>query len=186
LAFIHLFRLVSVLENFTLVNEIAAKEIIFKYAKHFPEDELTFKQLNKELDKFKEIIKREENFKYEVLKFYAEQFFKGDTEKASYEFELKKIFPKKSKLLIIQIATIPILLLTFLLLTYLVDDKYKFTIDKIHVFFPAFSFTLMVILFFIYTCLIILVLKKYKINYIYLLELDPELLYYPENLLKVY
>lgn len=186
LAFIHLFRLISVLENFTLVNEIAAKEIIFKYEKKFPEDAKTIDELNRILLVFKEIISKEENFKFEVLEFYANQFFKGDIEKASKEFELKKVFPRSSKLLILQIALIPIMILVFLLLTYMVDDKFKFTIEKIHVFFPAFSFTLMVILFFIYSCFIIMIFKKYKINYIYLLEMDPELLYSPRTLLKVF
>jgi hypothetical protein len=174
------------LENFILINKLAAQKIIDAYARHFPADLTIIQDLNKHLSEFNEIINLEENLKNEILKFYANQFFGGDVKIAEKEFEKRHSESVQDYTVVfIQLIIIVALLVAFFLLTYLVAPKYYFTIEKINVYFPAFSFSLMVILFFIYIPIIIIILKHYKINYIYLLELDPELIYSPVHFFKV-
>jgi hypothetical protein len=186
LAFIHLYRLATLLENFIVINKIAAQKNIHKYEKYFPEDTETIKDLNLHLEKFEEIIKLEDNLKQEILKFYSDQFFSGDLKCSEKEFQKRHTESVDDyKVVYILLGVVVLLLIAFLLLTFLVPKEFSFTIEKIHVYFPAFSFSLMVILFMICTPVIMIIMKKFKVNYIYLLELDPELIYSPSHLLKV-
>jgi hypothetical protein len=185
-AFLHLYRLSCLLEDFIKLNKIAAQKIIDKYSKYFPEDKETIQNLNIHSTQFNLIIKIAENLKEEILEFYSQKFFNGD--RKGSEKNIKRNLSDKFIYytgVIIQVWIVMLLLLAFLLLTFLIPKESDFTREKISVFFPAFSFTLMLILFFIYIPIIILILKEYRINYIYLLELGPELIYPPAYLLKV-
>lgn len=174
------------LENFIVINKIAAQKIIHKYTKYFVEDTETIKDLDSHLEKFEEIIKMEDNLKQDILKFYTNQFFAGDMNCSEKVFQNRLTESLDDyKLVYILLGVVFFLLIAYLLLTFLVAEKLAFTIQKIHVYFPAFSFSLMIILFMIFTPLIVIIMKKYKVNYIYLLELDPELIYNPSHLLKV-
>jgi hypothetical protein len=182
------------LETYSDINKIAAQKIVQKYKKYFPND-INIKQVESVLKNFDDIIKFEDEFRNAILTFYANNFFRGDINSAKRELERRydKNDHKFKLIAFVLIEIIIFLILGFVLLVMLAgkyiliytnkDNRHR--VWEIHIYFPAFSFTLMVNLFLIYVPILIFILKKYRINYLYLLEIDPQYIHTPATFLIV-
>ena len=126
--------------------------------------------------KFTLLIRQENVLKNKIIKLFADHFCGGDLEKAkneinSYlEIDEKRIngHPYEISGLI---ALCVVMFIGYFLLTYI--PKKNESEDKLYVFFPAFNFTFMTILVFLGFSINILLFRKYKINYVFLLEINP-------------
>lgn len=182
-AFIHFYNLTLMLESFSVLNKLAAEKIYDKAKQKFKAINES-EEIRKLIDEFNTIIHYEGDFREELVKFYADSFYAGNENLARKELERKPSVERGiHHVLIAMIEIVIFLLLGFLLLVFL--SKNTNEIKNIHVFFPAFSFTLMVTIFFFYSQVLVILFRKFKINYVYLLDLDPQYLIPPEKFLIV-
>jgi hypothetical protein len=186
--FIHIYKLSYWLENYIIMNCLHAKKIISKFELVVKDDASINEFKNIYYNRsFQQLILKEENMRSEIIRFYASHFMKGSIVKAKKELEScihhKSSFIRDNKDLIKIFVLCGIIFaefLVFLIVSLTYPDKSKF-----HIYFAAFSFTFIVLLFLILFPIIIMIFLKYQINYIYLFELDPQLKYNPLYILKV-
>jgi hypothetical protein len=190
--FIHVYKLSIWLENYIILNCIAAGKLIEKVSSYFNEDQIEqIKQIYYSMS-FPQVAYKEENMRAEIIKYYAKRFMDGDLYCAKKELDLcihyKSSFintKSDSVILFVYLSIILVLLIIFLVVTYLPIGISEVMINEIHVFFPAFSFSIIILFFTACLPITIFIFQKYKINYIFLLELEPQLKYNPYYMIKV-
>ena len=132
----------------------------------------------------KEFSKTDNNFKFflildtlvelrvNIKKFYAQQFTDNDLQKARKELHKGLIGSKTIK---------PIsyfyfgVIISFIIFYIFLCFNNKIRINSVKPFFPAFNFSLVIILAFFGVALNLYILKKFKINYLYIFEVEPKL-----------
>jgi hypothetical protein len=191
--FIHIYKLSIWLENYLILNINAAKKLIDKVSRKLEdEDKINeIKQIFYSVS-FPEMVFKEESMRNEIVEYYAQRFMKGNIEHAvkeldsSLQYKYSYMNSKQDKYVYAVYAVIILLLLAaFLALTYTPKGITHERIDIIHVFFPAFSVSIVLFSFFALVPLVILIFNKFKVNYIYILEMDPQLHYSPFYMFKI-
>jgi hypothetical protein len=119
--------------------------------------------------KFGQKIENSILLRKEILQFYADNLTHGNLEKAKTKLENRMRGNRKKDIAIIyfHIGMAVALFLTHMIL-YLFENN-----NSISVFFPSFGFTFSIILIFFGIGVNIKVYKKYRINYIFIFNIDP-------------
>jgi hypothetical protein len=192
-ALFHLYKLTHWLEGYCAINSIAVQKIVESFKKKMNCSRISSKchhhdliDMNESLH-FHKLIDKENELKKKIIEFYAEHFMNKDREKAACDLAnyLEKDEKKKRRIvsiLWILIIFLCLIFISYFLLTYIPIDKMK--TESIEVFFPAFNFTFMMILVFIGFGTNILIFRKYRLNYIFLLEINPVYKLRPFDIMK--
>jgi hypothetical protein len=184
-ALFHLYKLTHWLEQYCIVNSIACQNIIETFKK-----KLNCHNLDKDCHhhelidkhksmKFTQLIDKENELKRNLIKLYADHFCSECLEKAVKDIKnYLEVDEKRNSnglnIFWILLAISGIVFIVYFLLTYVPTDK-KDMVDSIDIFFPAFNFTFMSICVFLGFGVDILIFRKHRINYIFLLEIHPEI-----------
>ena len=173
----NLYNFTSWLHSYHSINLLAIKKIQKKTKKIFKlnnieeidekliEADQTF-QLFTSLDKLVDLRKK-------IKKLYAKAFTKGNLNKATEELDTRlrggsRI--KHTKLIFFYIGIIISSLFFFILLSFVKPE-----IDNSFIpFFPAYNFSFVIIEIMMGVGVNIEILRKYRINYIYIFEIDPD------------
>ena len=118
------------------------------------------------LDKLIELRKK-------IKKVYSIEFTNSDIQKASRELEsrLQGAGKMKHSKLIYFYLGVSISCLFFLIILSYISPENDYSMS---IFFPAFNFGLVIIESLIGVGFVVAILKKYRINYVYILEIDPK------------
>ena len=166
----------SWLHSYHSINILAIKKIekkiskVFKYlgidiAKNLANVETEFPFFNESLKIIVELRRK-------IKKVYSEEFTNNDTKKASKELSqnLRGSAKKESNSLLFFSLGMVISCILFLIVLAFMDGDNKKSIKP---YFPAYNFGLILILALIGSGVVVHILKSFKINYIYLLDIVP-------------
>ena len=112
------------------------------------------------------------DLRMKIKKYYAQQFTNNDIKKARKELHKGLVGSKNMK---------PIsyfyfgIIISFIVFYIFLCFNNKIRKNSVKPFFPAFNFSLVIILAFFGVSLNLYILKKYKINYLYIFEVEPKL-----------
>ena len=171
-----LYNETSWLHSYHSINNLAIKKIEKKIKKIFKINgimgiELTLTEIDRDFPFFNEALNRLVELRKNIKKLYAREFTNSDLVKASNELESRlqgagKI--KHTKLIYFYYGIIISCALFYIILTQIKTAND----NSLSVFFPAFNFGLVIIEGMIGCGFVIEILKKYRINYVYILEID--------------
>lgn len=115
-----------------------------------------------------------------MVKFYSEIYHNKDEEKGFRHIRWissANIF--KDRVIISYFIILSLLFISFFLLVYLKGQPQGFakinTISMISVYFPSFNFSFNVMLILLTVAIEIIIFKHYRINFLFLLEIDPDI-----------
>ena len=170
-----LYNETSWLHSYHSINLLAIKKIEKKIKKIFKINEingieLALSEVDNGFPFFNDAINRLVELRKNIKKLYATEFTNSDLLKASNEVESRlqgsgKI--KHTKLIYLYFGIIFSCLLFMIFLNYIPSNGHSITN-----FFPAFNFGIVIIEAMIGCACVISILKKYRINYVYILEID--------------
>eukprot|EP00340_Litonotus_pictus_P013220 CAMPEP_0170538630 /NCGR_PEP_ID=MMETSP0209-20121228/103435_1 /TAXON_ID=665100 ORGANISM="Litonotus pictus, Strain P1" /NCGR_SAMPLE_ID=MMETSP0209 /ASSEMBLY_ACC=CAM_ASM_000301 /LENGTH=280 /DNA_ID=CAMNT_0010840373 /DNA_START=450 /DNA_END=1288 /DNA_ORIENTATION=+ len=204
-AYGEVYNMSSWLHGFCAINKIAANKILKKFKKTFiskcaitegelAEEHLEEVQRNSEelsivTDTSKFILEIEEmvNFRMHVINCYAEYFCDSNAEKAKNHLEIRLMggFPKEMKLISFYLGVfITMIFLVIVLIFIPSSNEIERESMSMMNFFPPLNFTLMIALLFLGLGLNLYVFHKYRVNYIYIFEIDPDLRLTPLQIIK--
>ena len=173
-----LYNETSWLHSFHSVNNLAIKKIDKKIIKILKMNGIldvkeTLEEAQNEFTFFNTSINKLVELRKKIKKVYSLEFTNNDIQKASRELESRlqgagKI--KHSKLIFFYLG-ISISITVFLILLSYINPSNDYSMS---VFFPAFNFGLVIIESLIGVGFVVAILKKYRINYVYILEIDPK------------
>jgi len=171
-----LYNETSWLHSYHSINMLAIKKIQKKIKKIFElngikgiEDSL--KYADNEFPFFNESLNKLVELRKSIKKYYASEFTYSDLNKASSELERRlqgagKI--KHTRLIHFYFGVIASCLLFFIILNRMEPEN----THSISTFFPAFNFGLAIIESMIGVGVVVAILQKYRINYVYILEIE--------------
>ena len=172
-----LFNETSWLHSYHSINILAIKKIQKKIIKIFKINEIggiedALKETDNEFPFFKDGLNKLVELRKNIKKLYASEFTNSDLMKASNELERRlqgagKI--KHTRLIYLFLGIIISSFLFFIFLSQIKTDKKNTSLSP---FFPSFSFGLVIIESMIGVGCVVSILKKYRINYVYILEID--------------
>ena len=175
-----LYNETSWLHSYHSINILAVKKIEKKIKKIFKlngimQIETVLNQIDNQFPIFNEALNNLIKLRKNIQKLYADQFTNSDLIKASDELDNRlqgaaKI--KHTKLIYFYYGVIISCFLFFLLLNQIDQDKTGKKENGLYPFFPAFNFGLVIVESMIGCGVVITILKKYRINYVYILEID--------------
>jgi hypothetical protein len=111
-----------------------------------------------------------------VISFYAKHFTNADKKKAQDLLESHHLGLRRKDAVQMSFFAGAIMILVFIILIMLFTPAaYDATtrIMKLYASFPPFRFTFVVVFILAATGIDIMILKKYKVNYLFIFELDP-------------
>ena len=171
-----LYNETSWLHSYHSINNLAIQKIEKKIKKIFKINdimgiELTLAEIDREFPFFNDALNRLVELRKNIKKLYATEFTNSDLAKASGELETRlqgggKI--KHTKLIFLYYGIIISFFAFFIIVSFIKTANDK----SLSVFFPAFNFGLVVIEGMIGCGFVIEILQKYRINYVYILEID--------------
>ena len=171
-----LYNETSWLHSYHSINILAIKKIQKKIKKIFKligifdiEDKLN--NIDEEFSFFNDANDNLINLRKEIKKVYAKEFTNSDISKASKELEHRLQGTGKMKQTRLIFFYLGVILSCFVFLIFLNNIATEKEND-ISPFFPTFNFGFIIIESMIGCGLVIQVLKKYRINYVYILEID--------------
>ena len=178
-----LYNETSWLHSYHSMNMLAVKKIEKKIKKIFKLNdimaiEISLTEVDKQFPIFSEALNNLVQLRKKIKKLYADEFTNSDLSKASDELEKRlqgsgKI--KHAKLIYFYFGLIISSFFFFIILNRM-DKDIKDKTDKkkngLYPFFPAFNFGLVIVESMIGCGCVIAILKKYRINYVYILEID--------------
>ena len=175
-----LYNATSWLHSYHSINILAVKKIEKKIKKIFKlngimEIEATLNEIDNTFPIFNEALNDLIKLRKNIQKLYADEFTSSDLIKASQELDTRlqgaaKI--KHTKLIYFYSGLIISCFLFFLLLNQIDEDKEGKKANELYPFFPAFNFGLIIVESMIGCGCVITILKKFRINYVYILEID--------------
>ena len=164
------------LHSYHSINILAIKKIQKKIKKIFKligifNIETKLKEVDDEFPFFTESDEKLIELRKNIKKLYADEFTKSDVSKASNELEHRlqgtgKI--KQTRLIYFYFGVILSCAIFLIFLSQVPEDN----TSNVTPFFPTFNFGFIIIESLIGCGLVIQVLKKYRINYIYILDID--------------
>ena len=173
-----LYNETSWLHSFHSVNNLAIKKINKKIIKILKMNGIldvkeTLEEAQNEFTFFNTSINKLVELRKKIKKVYSIEFTNTDIQKASKELESRlqgsgKI--KHSKLIYFYLG-ITISCIFFLIILSYITPENDYSMS---VFFPAFNFGLVIIESIIGVGFVVAILQKYRINYVYILEIDPK------------
>jgi len=171
-----LYNETSWLHSYHSINILAVQKIQKKIIKIF---RLYGIEIGQELDEIKneysffgESLNRLVDLRVRINKLYSEKFTKGNDLKANKELEKRLqggVQEKKYHLLCLYLGIFIACLFFYILIKHVDGSN---TNDSFKPFFPFFSFSYIIILSLFLLGIDMLVLQHYKINYVYIFELD--------------
>lgn len=171
-----LYNETSWLHSYHSINILAIKKIQKKIKKIFKLNgingiENALSEADNEFPFFNESLNKLVELRKNIKKLYAYEFTNHDILKASNELERRlqgtgKM--KQTRLIYFYFGIIISCFLFFLLLTNMQQDDNK----ALSPFFPSFNFGLVIIESMIGVGVVVAILRKYRINYVYILEID--------------
>ena len=140
-----------------------------------------------EFTKSKSFIVMDNNlvsFRRDISLFYAEKFKNGSINQAISELRdrMSPIGQKDFALIFLFIGMIISLVISFFLLKFINKSEDNHTIVSM---FPSFSFSFMIIFCFFGLGINIQIFRKYRINYIFIFEIDPKTRISQEKIYRV-
>ena len=171
----NLYTYTSWLHSYHNINLLAIQKIQKKSKKIFKNQNIN--GLDKAFEKedqnflFFQFLKNLIDLRINIKKFYAEEFTNNDLKLARKE--LQKFLLGHSKVKPISYLYLGIII-SFILFYIFLCFNDKFKNNSVKTFFPAFNFSLLIILAFFGASLNLYILKKYKINYLYIFEVEPK------------
>ena len=177
-AFTQLNSNVSWLQSYCTINYIAAQKILKKFKK-------SFKLLNESDDIYDKLLKFTKSksfvvkgidlisFRREISLFYADYFKDGDVEKAHSELQDRMTPTNKKDLALIYLFIGMIISLIFSYFLLIFVDQSGSDDHSMMPLFTSFSFSFMIIFCFFGIGINIQVFRRFRINYIYIFEIDP-------------
>ena len=166
----------SWLHSYHNINLLAIQKIQKKSKKIFRNHNI--KGLDNELKKadknfnFFLILDKLVDLRMQIKKYYAQQFTDNDIKKARKDLHKGLVGSKNIK---------PIsyfyfgIIISFILFYIFLCFNNKIRVNSVKPFFPAFNFSLVIIITFFGVAINLFILKKFKINYIYIFEVEPKL-----------
>ena len=183
-----LYNETSWLHSYHSINMLAIKKIQKKIKKIFELNgikgiEGSLKNVDNEFPFFNESLNKLVELRRSIKKYYASEFTDSDLDKASSELESRlqgagKI--KHTRLIYFYFGVIATCFLFFILLNLIEPEN----TPSISTFFPAFNFGLAVIVAMIGIGIVVSILQKYRINYIYILEIELKTRLGPQELFQ--
>ena len=181
-----LYNETSWLHSYHSINILAIQKIQKKIKKIFKligidDIETKLNNVDRSFSFFTEANEKLIELRKKIKKLYADEFTNSDISKASNELEKRlkgtgKI--KQTRLIFFYIGVIISCIIFMICLNCIKIDDSK----SLSPFFPAFNFCLVIIESMIGCGLVVFVLQKYRINYIYILDLDLQSRLGPEEL----
>ena len=176
----------SWLHSFHNINLLACQKIQKKAIKLFKNHnifglEKEFSKIDKSYQIFY-ILPKLIELRVQIKNFYAEQFTEGNLKEA--RSELHKSLLGHAIIKPISYLYIGLIIAFFLFYLFLCFNE-KIKENSVKPFFPAFNFTFIVILTFLGVGINLYILKKYKINYLYIFEVEPKLRLGSSELLEI-
>ena len=174
----NMYNFCSWLHSFHSINLLAIKKIQLKTNKVFKKYKINdvderFKKINDKIEFFQNLTKVI-SLRKKIQQMYAEGLTNGDLIQAKKELEerLKGSSQVNQKQIIcFYIGMLMIELLFYIFLS--INDKQKK--NSVKPFFPAFNFSLCIILTFFGVAVNLEILYRYKINYLYIFEVEPRM-----------
>ncbi len=179
-----MFEVATWLRNFSILNGLASEKIFSKCEERFKEfcdsdlgNTQDTKKFLQEYSKFYfiKLVDLIENLRADIVKTFAEFYYQGKEETALKKIRAanpETIFTDKT--IIVLILLIFIVFSSYILITYIPNGEVTENRNKIfNLHFPAFSFSLLIFLLLNGMALDMVILRYYRINYVYLLDLDP-------------
>ena len=170
-----LYNETSWLHSYHSINMLAIKKIQKKIKKIFKLNgimiEASLTNVDNEFPFFNESINQLVELRKNIKKYYASEFTYSDINKASRELERRlqgtgKI--KQTRLIYFYFGVIISCILFFIFLSRIEPENTR----SLSTFFPAFNFGLAIIESMIGVGCVVAILQKYRINYVYILEID--------------
>ena len=171
-----LYNETSWLHSYHSINMLAIKKIEKKIKKIFKLNgilaiEYALNEVDSQFPIFNESINNLVKLRKDIKKLYADEFTNSDLTKASNELERRlqgagKI--KHAKLIYFYFGLIFSCFFFYLFLSFFPIKNE----NKLSTFFPAFNFGIVIIESMIGCGCVVAILKKYRINYVYILEID--------------
>ncbi|CDW91778.1 xenotropic and polytropic retrovirus receptor 1 [Stylonychia lemnae] len=167
------------LNAFTTINVVAIQKAIDKFMKSYflIKDNIIDKKLlayldSKEFSRKKDVNRQQKK----IIRFFANLFENGSERRARYAMEKKDVEMRRQDLIQISIfsgalAVIAIVAILVLLIPG-AEDPWEDWIEIFSNLF-AFRFLLMIIVVLVFSAVDIYILRKFKINYLFIFELDP-------------
>ena len=171
-----LYNETSWLHSYHSINILAIKKMQKKIKKLFKligifDIEEKLNNIDEEFSFFNDANDNLINLRKEIKKVYAKEFTNSDISKASKELEHRLQGTGKMKQTRLIFFYLGVILSCFIFLIFLNNIATEKEND-ISPFFPTFNFGFIIIESMIGCGLVIQVLKKYRINYVYILEID--------------
>jgi len=171
-----LYNETSWLHSYHSINNLAVQKIRKKIIKIFRlyniEIAQSLDEIKNEYSFFGESLLRLVDLRVRINKFYSEKFTKGNDSKAKKELEKRLqggVQENKYHLLCLYLGIFIACIFFYILVKHIDGTN---TNDSFKPFFPFFSFSYIIILCLFLLGIDMLVLKHYKINYVYIFELD--------------
>ena len=171
-----LYNETSWLHSYHSINTLAIKKIQKKIKKIFKligilDIEIKLNETDEQFSFFTDANDKLINLRKKIKKLYAKEFTNSDMPKASKQLEHRlqgtgKM--KQTRLIFFYIGVILSCVVFLIFLSYIPSEKD----NDITPFFPTFNFGFIIIESLLGCGLVIQVLKKYRINYIYILDID--------------
>ena len=173
-----LYNLVSWLHSYSVINSIANQKILKKCNKVLAKQGVDnaseeIREETKVLSIFRE-DKKVVELRKKIKLFYSEQLTNNDVKKAKKELEarMKGNRVKDTAMISFYLGIILTLLFSLVLVSQIeigVSEN-----NSISYFFPAFSFSLILIFLMVGVGVNVIVFRKFRINYIYIFEIEPK------------
>ena len=173
-----IYNFTSWLHSYHSINLLTIQKIQMKAIKIFKkhnikEIEKNFKEEDKKY-KFFDNLEKIIQLRKKIQRLYADGLYNGDIIKAKKELEMMlrgstQVTQKKLSCFCVGIIFIEILFYIFLCF----NSKQR--VNSVKPFFPSFNFSLCIILSFFGVAINLEILQRYKINYLYIFEVEPTL-----------
>ena len=174
----NLYNHTSWLHSYYSINNLALQKIQKKSKKIFKL--LNINNIGKELieadatfDFFKQLPNLVE-LRKKIKNIYAQELTNGSLSKASIELDARLMGGtrmKQTKLIYFYLGVIIMCILFLIVLNFMKKEEDNSLVP----FFPAFNFSFAVIMIMLGVGINLVILRKYRINYIYIFEIDPKL-----------
>ena len=183
-----LYNETSWLHSYHSINILAIKKIQKKIKKIFKLNgiagiEKTLNDSDNEFPFFKDALNKLVELRKNIKKLYALEFTNSDINKASNELERRLQGTGKIKHTRLIYFYFGIIISSFLFFIFLNNISTE-NDNSLSPFFPAFNFGLVIIESMIGVGVVVSILKKYRINYVYILEIDLKARLGPDELFQ--
>eukprot|EP00347_Sterkiella_histriomuscorum_P004047 403361947 len=179
-AFTNVYTHFKWLNSFTQINFIALQKQLQKFVKtffQFPDNIIDKKLLayleNKSFVNQKDVNKQLKK----IIRLYQTCFTDGSKKKAMYSLEKKEVEMRRKDLILISMFTGAITVTGIMTILVLVipgaDDPWEDWLELFNSFY-TFRFIFMCILILAFTGIDIYILRAFKVNYLFIFELDPQ------------